>query len=121
MPLAAIFVPQKFKFDYPKAYLNLQKNINRLTSTFDVHEMIMDIVDNKFRDSENELEFQQRRIGTSLFEGIPVNRTCKDAKIPDNFCVCQEQIRNIDVDWNATTVRVQEAFYIFYCSISGKS
>ena len=37
--------------------------------------------------------------GISLFEKIPVNRTCKDALIPDNYCVCFEEKKINEIEF----------------------
>jgi membrane-anchored protein YejM (alkaline phosphatase superfamily) len=45
MPFFYIVVPSWFKQKYPAAWRNLNDNSNRLTSPFDVHETLKNILD----------------------------------------------------------------------------
>jgi hypothetical protein len=43
-------------------------------------------------------------VGKTLFEEIPRDRSCRDAKVPINFCVCMEKL---DFSGNITeTIKV---------------
>lgn len=56
---------------------------NRLTSNFDLHETIREIMG---------LDQNRQPVGLSLFHEIPRNRNCTDAKVPLNFCMCQVKL-----------------------------
>lgn len=94
MPLAALYLPKKFRHSQPKLYQQLIRNTNRLTSTFDLHETLKELaqlrVSNKPTPITNNAK-QTKQIGRSLFTEIPLDRECTDAKIPENFCVCMEE------------------------------
>lgn len=49
----------------------------------DIHETLLDIIDNRM--GKNRPEGR----GISLFTPIPTSRSCFDAWIPKNFCLCQ--------------------------------
>ncbi|CEF71356.1 Protein of unknown function DUF229 family and Alkaline phosphatase-like, alpha/beta/alpha domain and Alkaline-phosphatase-like, core domain-containing protein [Strongyloides ratti] len=94
MPLLAIYLPEPFKNKYKKAEENIRYNKNRLTSNFDIYETLLDMVNITRLNDMNEQEFSKDR-GLSLFRNkISPNRTCYEAKIPENFCVCQQNITN---------------------------
>uniref|UniRef100_A0A7E5A0W4 Sulfatase domain-containing protein n=1 Tax=Panagrellus redivivus TaxID=6233 RepID=A0A7E5A0W4_PANRE len=90
MSQMSIHLPDKFKTEYPEAYENFVKNSNRLTSNFDVYETLQDIMDKTLEKTTKRTE----KHGRSLFTEIPKNRTCQDAMIPENFCVCMEKSPN---------------------------
>lgn len=58
----------------------LKTNARRLTSQFDVHATLKHLL--------NEAPPTEERYGKSLFTPIPINRTCPEAGIPDEFCLC---------------------------------
>ncbi|KAI6190395.1 hypothetical protein M3Y97_00113000 [Aphelenchoides bicaudatus] len=94
MPLAAIHLPDRFRQFHPKLYDRLVQNTNRFTSTFDLHETLKDLT--QLRDTNTNqvvsIDNETKRVGRSLFEEIPINRDCKDAKVPENFCVCMQNL-----------------------------
>ncbi|KAL4229746.1 hypothetical protein ACF0H5_010135 [Mactra antiquata] len=86
MPVVTIAPPQSFKQKYPAAIKNLLDNTRRLTSNFDLHETVNDILTGDF---EGKLKFQlNSKRGISLFQPIPESRSCADASIPEHFCAC---------------------------------
>uniref|UniRef100_A0A7E4VN39 Sulfatase domain-containing protein n=1 Tax=Panagrellus redivivus TaxID=6233 RepID=A0A7E4VN39_PANRE len=86
MSMMGIYMPKKFRDEYPEKYANLVRNRHRLTSNFDFHETLQDLLDL----GSGHRRQQTEKHGTSLFETIPIDRNCKDAMIPENFCVCME-------------------------------
>jgi hypothetical protein len=56
---------------------------------FDVYEMLMDLAHNNL----GKKPYVQRygTIGSSPFRWISKNRTCKDAGIPDEYCICARE------------------------------
>ncbi|KAI6174816.1 hypothetical protein M3Y97_00963500 [Aphelenchoides bicaudatus] len=108
MPLAAIHLPEKFKRTHPKLYRRFITNTNRFTSTFDLHETLKLLTQLRYH---NETATnppknpkipkipKKEKVGRTLFEEIPKDRNCVDAKVPLNFCVCMEELDN---DMNIT-------------------
>ena len=89
MPIFAIVIPPHLKSKYPHIPRNLQTNTKRLSTAYDVHETLVDILESDFLRSMkkvNELEMLPR--GISLFREIPERRSCDDAAIPGDYCVC---------------------------------
>ncbi|XP_045203695.2 uncharacterized protein LOC123556785 [Mercenaria mercenaria] len=86
MPLLSIVPPETFAAKHPEAIKNLRDNTDRLTSNFDLHELLNDIVNADF---EASVEFKSNtKRGISLFRPIPDTRSCADASIPEHFCAC---------------------------------
>lgn len=86
MPLLSVVPPETFQSKYPEAAKNLQENTQRLTSNFDLHEMLNDILNSDFEILEKSQTKKKR--GISLFRRIPDTRSCADASIPEHFCAC---------------------------------
>ncbi|KAK6751783.1 hypothetical protein RB195_003294 [Necator americanus] len=86
MPLMAIRLPTNFKSLYPREYSNFLANKWKLTSNFDVHQMLKDISLMHLGDKKEVLPDRGR--GISLLDEIPSNRTCHDAYVAENFCTC---------------------------------
>jgi hypothetical protein len=95
MPLLSLRMPKSFiKSNY---FTNLNKNKNRLVSFYDLHQTLRHFLflqDMNHTTQLNNLKFNvndkktPHLRGISLFEKIPVNRSCSEALIPDNFCNC---------------------------------
>ncbi|KAF5298405.1 hypothetical protein FQR65_LT01183 [Abscondita terminalis] len=93
LPFLYVIFPKTYQEEYRTIYLNLKKNSRRLTTPFDLHETLKDLV-NPFKLSQTEIN---RRISArkgneraySLFEPIPDNRTCANAHISSHWCTCQ--------------------------------
>ena len=89
MPIFAIVIPPHLKTKYPHIPRNLKTNTKRLTTVFDVHEMLVDILESDFQRSKNPVnEHGKLPRGISLFREIPERRSCDDAAIPGDYCVC---------------------------------
>ncbi|XP_060579441.1 uncharacterized protein LOC132736346 [Ruditapes philippinarum] len=86
MPLLSVVPPKSFETQHPNAFKNLKDNSERLTSNFDLFELLNDILKSDF---EETLTFHSHsKRGISLFRPIPVTRSCADASIPEHFCAC---------------------------------
>lgn len=93
LPFLFISFPKWFRNKYQLATSNLKANRRRLTTHFDLHETLLDLIDLSNIQDEviiertNNLNHNARR-GISLFLPIPENRTCDDAGITENWCTC---------------------------------
>ncbi|XP_045513193.1 uncharacterized protein LOC123707312 [Pieris brassicae] len=92
LPFVHILVPPSFKDKYREAYVNLKLNSRRLTTPFNIHSTLNDLVDLKGIENSS---IQLRKLETywndrniSLFLPIPSNRTCSMADIDDHWCTC---------------------------------
>ncbi|XP_037958660.1 uncharacterized protein LOC119688092 isoform X3 [Teleopsis dalmanni] len=111
-PLFMPIFPKWFKSRYPRAYKNLETNANRLTTPFDVHEMLNDLVnlqnleDANIKSREIELADSTEGLprGISPFLTIPGKRTCENAGIAAHWCTCHQR-----QELQTTDARVQRA------------
>ncbi|GMT08918.1 hypothetical protein PFISCL1PPCAC_215, partial [Pristionchus fissidentatus] len=69
-----------------KMLANLQSNANRLTTPFDVHQTLLDVIKVPDYDADSQQSVSSRSL--SLFRPIPSNRNCDHAGIPAHFCTC---------------------------------
>ncbi|XP_069997397.1 uncharacterized protein [Penaeus vannamei] len=83
LPFMALVLPQSVKDSYPSAVGNVRVNVHRLTTPFDLHPTMQDI-----------LHFSGARLGQltergiSLFSQVPSSRTCADAFVEPHWCAC---------------------------------
>lgn len=90
LPFLYVYLPEQFKNKYVSLYTTFKKNSNRLTSAFDIHETLHDIASLDYGSKVNNCT------GTSLFREIPTTRSCEQAGIPVEFCVCAQNYIVID-------------------------
>ena len=83
LPYFSLRLPPWFQRVHPEAVRNLKVNSLRLTTPFDIHETLLDVVNF----SEAGLGNVKQR-GISLFKEIPVERTCENAAIAPHWCSC---------------------------------
>ncbi|WAR15487.1 hypothetical protein MAR_005592, partial [Mya arenaria] len=90
MPLLQMIIPEQLKA-HATVHESLLANTNRLTTHFDLHQTIVDILKRSF--SRPSIAYREGKVrGISLFQTIPLARTCTDACIPDTYCVCDQTI-----------------------------
>ncbi|XP_035826213.1 uncharacterized protein LOC101862804 [Aplysia californica] len=85
-PYMFLVFPPWFYQKYPGLTRALKTNQDRLTSHFDVHATLKDVV---HFTGETRSRNSSRR-GISLFGEIPKGRTCEQAGIPAEYCVCNK-------------------------------
>lgn len=92
LPFVFILAPPSFKSTYRDAVTNLMINSRRLTTPFDMHKTLLDLIDlDRIKDEKIALrtkEMYATERGISLFLPVPTNRTCKAAGILDHWCSC---------------------------------
>jgi hypothetical protein len=104
LPSMLISIPHWFRERFPTAISNLQTNAhNRLTTPYDLHEMLLDLLEpesllrsemlvKRSEDLEYSEDIKSGRNftrGISLFLPISSNRTCEQAGIDLHWCTCQ--------------------------------
>lgn len=101
MPYLFIWLPEKFKQDHPEYALNLKVNENRLTSPFDLHITIKHVLKLSGQLS-HEASADSCDTCQSLFDKVPLNRTCSDAGVDKVWCTCTDFE---DTDYKSKTVK----------------
>ncbi|KAI6238725.1 hypothetical protein M3Y99_00654200 [Aphelenchoides fujianensis] len=82
-PIMALYLPPKFRSARPDWYAALKTNKNRLVSNFDLHETFRQLL---------QLEDADRTpVGRSLFTRVLAQRSCEDARIPEQHCLCMRE------------------------------
>lgn len=110
LPFLFMSFPDWFRKKYPTAIGNLRKNARRLTTPFDLHETLKDllelnnsIVQNVLRERSKELaDSDPMPRGISLFLPISGKRTCSDAGIDNHWCTCHQ---SVSVPVNSSNVK----------------
>jgi len=82
MPFAYFFFPLWFATSYPTHMKNLQTNAKKLTTPYDIHETLKNLLD------MNSVVHDKISRGMSLFSKIPQHRTCAMAGIEEHWCIC---------------------------------
>ncbi|RWS05586.1 hypothetical protein B4U79_03153, partial [Dinothrombium tinctorium] len=101
MPLLGIHLPIKLTENEPHLAKFLRINSERLTTWLDAYQLLLDVAHSNY----TIIEKKEKKRQYSLWrEEVPVDRTCNEALIPDNYCVCEQKI-----EVNGTEKFVQEA------------
>ncbi|XP_013201169.2 uncharacterized protein LOC106143586 [Amyelois transitella] len=109
LPFVHILVPPSFQQNYSLAYNNLKTNSRRLSTPFDIHATLSDLLyldglrDDNIKSRSRTAYANDRSI--SLFLPLPSNRTCKMADVDDHWCTCH----NYTVKLTTDSPEVQEA------------
>ena len=87
LPFMAIYLPEKFRETNAgmRMYGSLVANAEKLTTPFDIHATLSDIL-NIPEDLESPQDLSQRSL--SIFRPIPEERTCADAGVEPHWCTC---------------------------------
>lgn len=84
-PLYSIWLPEWFLNQHTIIRNNLEINQHRLTSNFDIHQTLLDVLNENF---EKNASFSNIKRGMSQLYELPEARTCPEAGIPDGYCLC---------------------------------
>lgn len=92
LPFIYIWVPEWFKQTHSDLYTNLQRNINRLTSPFDLYMTLKEILERSRQDNITCIpdECPGCPKCVSLFSEVSTDRACEDAGVPANWCTCNK-------------------------------
>lgn len=94
LPLVSILMPPSFREKHSLAFENILANSRKLTTAFDLHETLIDLVDlEAVTDQEISHRASDTLIyerGMSLFLPLPSNRTCENAGIESQWCACHK-------------------------------
>ncbi|XP_077988236.1 uncharacterized protein LOC144442738 [Glandiceps talaboti] len=81
LPFMSIHVPQTLQKSHPQILTNLKSNVQKLTTAFDFHAMLEDVV--KFTPGPAD----RAKKGISLFKEVP-SRSCREAHVDAHWCTC---------------------------------
>ncbi|KAJ8728240.1 hypothetical protein PYW08_016625 [Mythimna loreyi] len=88
LPLMAILLPEKLKKNRPEALEALSQNIDILTTPFDIHSTVLDVLDLKHMSNKYRIFSSNLTRAMTLLEPIPKWRTCAEAGIVHHWCSC---------------------------------
>lgn len=95
-PFLGIWFPDWFYKKHPHIEKNLRNNRKRLISAFDIHETLLDILNSYYNGAQRDTLSR----GLSLLYPIPSERTCTQAGIPRQYCMCiQYQPLNLSLGY----------------------
>lgn len=115
LPFVFIVLPAWWKEKYQVASANLRRNSRSLTTAFDLHETILDILhpgglrETSLRKRTRLISYEELPRGISWFLPIPDYRTCEMANISSHWCMCHS---SSDISLNDTDLRESAVFLV---------
>jgi hypothetical protein len=111
-----------------KYHLNALNNKNKLIGAYDIHQTLRHFLHlnaNYSKELHNkQFSINNKNIrhlrGISLFENIPVNRSCDDALIPGQYCSCLEPLKVTEKEFENETNMKYENVIEFFLSYVNK-
>lgn len=85
LPFFSFTFPEWFKNEYKSEYANFKRNRKLLTTPFDIHATLEDIL---YLSQKKSLKKPLHSRAISLFDKIPENRSCANAYIEPHWCSC---------------------------------
>ncbi|XP_060071100.1 uncharacterized protein LOC132551013 [Ylistrum balloti] len=89
MPFVSMVLPEVLKNKYPSIVENIKENQNRLTTVYNIHEALRDVLYKRYRNIKSDISSDEptgRPI--SMFRPLPKSQSCANAKIPEHYCAC---------------------------------
>ncbi|GJQ85340.1 hypothetical protein Trydic_g12646 [Trypoxylus dichotomus] len=87
LPFLYLSFPPKFRKSYPKKYEKIKTNLMRLTSPYDLHLTLKDVLQ-IYSNTANRNVCAGCPTCKSLFQEADEIRSCEDAGIPVHYCTC---------------------------------
>lgn len=88
LPFMAIVLPERLKRARPSADKSLRANANVLTTPFDIHTTILDVVGLQRFSNDYKVRGSNLSRSMSLLEPIPASRSCAEADVMAHWCAC---------------------------------
>lgn len=99
LPLLMFVFPAWFEARYPQAVFNLRQNARKLTTHFDLHHTMVDLLNlTALEDGILQQRANQTGRGQSLFQPVSSHRNCSQAGIPRHYCTCHDSIEKMDTN-----------------------
>lgn len=91
LPFFFVWIPEKVRKAHPKIVENLKMNRDRLSSFYDFHMTLKDILSmSAGKEAAEKLAAVNCPSCQSLFDLLPFNRTCEEAGISKHWCTCSD-------------------------------
>ena len=97
LPALYLLPPPHFAENYSEMHKNLVKNSQRLTSFWDLNQMLRQLLSLSVNKSQEELFPKYEGHGISLLEDVG-DRNCEEAEISENYCQCTDGISEMSAD-----------------------
>ena len=91
MPMLYMVIPPSLKAKYAHIDQALRENENRVITAHDVHQTLVDVLNQDYQKPTKSF-FDNRARGISLFQEVPLGRSCAEAWIPENYCPCYTSV-----------------------------
>lgn len=116
LPFMAIVLPESLKSNRPASEKSLRGNANVLTTPFDIHTTILDVVGLQRFSNDYKVRGSDLPRSMSLLEPIPASRSCPEADVMPHWCACLnwENVSRSDPVYN----RVANALVNFINSLT---
>lgn len=88
LPFMSIVLPDKLKKARPDAETFLKANVDVLTTPFDIHTTILDVVGLEHLYNNYTVPGSDLPRGMSLLKPIPKSRSCSEADVLAHWCLC---------------------------------
>ena len=91
MPAFYLLPPKNLKTEQRDMYDNLVSNSHKLTSFYDLNQMLRDILSIGVNKTSEEIFKDYEGHGISLLADVS-DRTCQEAEIPEGYCSCTDGV-----------------------------
>ena len=85
LPMNVVYLPFWMRRKHSDLFLNLRNNADKLTTHFDTHETLLDLL--RIKNSQR-YQGDPRKRGISFLRRIPKDRTCAEAGVESHWCAC---------------------------------
>uniref|UniRef100_A0A1B6EWE6 Uncharacterized protein n=1 Tax=Cuerna arida TaxID=1464854 RepID=A0A1B6EWE6_9HEMI len=85
LPFIFMWMPEWYRKLYPKKYANFLDNRKKLTSPFDLHLTLQEVL---YGEHDNGTQSCPNCV--SMFDEVPWNRSCNDVGVTQHWCTCYE-------------------------------
>lgn len=93
LPFLSIKIPDVLKKKYPWITRNLEYNSKLMTTQYDLHETLIHVVEDGFRKNKDITPPKMIQRAFSLFRKVHENRTCFEARVPEDYCPCFHEVQ----------------------------
>uniref|UniRef100_A0AC35F4D2 Uncharacterized protein n=1 Tax=Panagrolaimus sp. PS1159 TaxID=55785 RepID=A0AC35F4D2_9BILA len=93
LPFLAIKPPKQLLQNFPYIQENLKSNSKLMTTQYDLHKTLLQIVSGDYRKLEDTAKPIPNSRSYSLLQKVNPLRTCFEAHIPEDYCPCFKEIQ----------------------------